>query len=197
MDEAVLRAMQRWPNVPAVYGWLMLDLRGHWLIKTAEGRFERVGNPAMAEFFGRNFNRDDHGRWYVQNGPQQVFVSLEYTPWVYRLDGTASGLVAHTGAAAQELRSAFLDDREHLLFETDLGIGVVSDRDLPALLDRLSPAARPDMETTLQAVAAGETVRVRLFGHELPFGPIRAADVSRRFGFEPRPAPPAGQPDCA
>ncbi|HET8728586.1 MAG TPA: DUF2946 family protein, partial [Alphaproteobacteria bacterium] len=32
MDESVLRAMTKWPNVPAVYGWLQLDQRGNWLI---------------------------------------------------------------------------------------------------------------------------------------------------------------------
>ena len=33
MDEDVLRAMTRWPDVPAVYGWLSLDRRGRWLIR--------------------------------------------------------------------------------------------------------------------------------------------------------------------
>ena len=27
MDDAVVRAMARWPNVPHVYGWLSLDQR--------------------------------------------------------------------------------------------------------------------------------------------------------------------------
>ena len=45
MDPAVLRAMARWPQVPAVYGWLALDRRGNWLIKA-----ERIANPLVAEF---------------------------------------------------------------------------------------------------------------------------------------------------
>ena len=28
MDEIVIRAMQKWPNVPNVFGWLKLDRRG-------------------------------------------------------------------------------------------------------------------------------------------------------------------------
>ncbi|HEV8259130.1 MAG TPA: DUF2946 family protein [Burkholderiales bacterium] len=28
MDEAVLRSIAKWPNVPAVYGWLQLKRRG-------------------------------------------------------------------------------------------------------------------------------------------------------------------------
>jgi len=39
VDEAVLRSIAKWPNVPAVYGWLKLDRRGNWLIKG-----ERIAN---------------------------------------------------------------------------------------------------------------------------------------------------------
>ena len=30
MDERVLLAKARWPNVPAAWGWLFLDRRGAW-----------------------------------------------------------------------------------------------------------------------------------------------------------------------
>lgn len=197
MDEIVIRAMQRWPNVPAVYGWLQLDRRGDWLIKTREGGFERIGNPAIVEFFGRNYLSDDQGRWYVQNGPQRVYVALDYTPLVYRLDHRAAGLVAHTGAAPRALRGLYLDDYDHLLLDADLGIGVVADRDLPAVLDRLVPPNGGDIETTLLAAADGQSSQVRLHGQSLTLARIRREDVPRRFGFVPKPAPPAGQPDCA
>lgn len=196
MDEAVIRAIQRWPNVPAVYGWLMLDRRGQWLIKTPDGHFERVTNPAMAEFFGRNYACDDQGRWYVQNGPQRVYVALEYTPWVYALDQTTAGLIAHTGIPIREPRRLFLDEFDRLLLETELGIGILADRDLPALIERMIPLDENNTETTLLAVAEGQEATVRLFERVLPIAPIGAADVPRRFGFVPRPAPPAGEPDC-
>ena len=96
MDEIVVRAMQKWPNVPNVFGWLKLDRRGHWLVKSRTGGdartvFERISNAAVVEFIGRNYQADDKGRWFFQNGPQRVFVTLEYTPLVYRLraDGVA------------------------------------------------------------------------------------------------------------
>src|ERR1700693_3246190 len=73
MDEVVLRAIQKWPNVPSVYGWLSLDRRGNWSIKG-----EHIANPAIASFIGRNYARDEKGRWYFQNGPQRVFVTLVY-----------------------------------------------------------------------------------------------------------------------
>jgi Protein of unknown function (DUF2946) len=77
MDDIVARAMAKWPNVPVVYGWLALDRRGQWSIrvKVREGaedgapRFEPVGNQNLIEFIGRNYGRDEQGRWYFQNGP--------------------------------------------------------------------------------------------------------------------------------
>src|SRR5258706_6290063 len=138
MDDPVLRAMQQWPNVPAVYGWLTLDRRGNWLIKSRTGRFERVANAAMIEFIGRNYAHDNDGRWYFQNGPQQVFVSLDYTPWIYRLNDTATGLLNHAGAAPKEHRGLFLDDTGALLLQTEQGVGVLLDRDLPAILARIT-----------------------------------------------------------
>ncbi|OGI67546.1 MAG: hypothetical protein A2W18_02695 [Candidatus Muproteobacteria bacterium RBG_16_60_9] len=196
MDETVLRAMQRWPNVPAVFGWLQLDRRGNWLVKTVGGKFERIVNPAMIEFVNRNYVHDDNGRWYFQNGPQRVFVTLDYTPWIYQLDRTAAAFTTHTGLPAQALRGLFLDDFDRLLLETELGIGVVSDRDLPAVLEQLSPPTGTSIEATLLVVADGEEVPVRLFGRDVAIAPIRSQEVAERFHFNPRPTPAPGQPDC-
>jgi len=132
MDETVSRSMLKWPDVPAVYGWLSLDRRGNWMVKTAGGRFERIANAAVREFIGRNYASDSEGRWYFQNGPQRVFVALDYTPWVYRLDDAGQGLLAHTGAVPRALEAVFLDDAGALLLKTEIGIGVLLDRDLSA-----------------------------------------------------------------
>ncbi|HUI59871.1 MAG TPA: DUF2946 family protein, partial [Steroidobacteraceae bacterium] len=94
MDQIVQQAMAKWPNVPSVYGWLTLDRRGRWAIKG-----ERLTNPAITAFIGRNYGSDPQGRWFFQNGPQRVFVSLAYTPLVYRLSGgcvPGVGLNSHT-----------------------------------------------------------------------------------------------------
>src|SRR5882724_360030 len=105
MDDSVLAAIAKWPNVPAVFGWLSLTARGEWRI-----RGERIDNRAMREFIGRNYAADSRGRWFFQNGPQRVFVELEATPWVYRLT-PGEGLLTHTGARPRLLeRAALLDD---------------------------------------------------------------------------------------
>ena len=56
MDEIVARSLAKWPNVPAVYGWLELDRRGNWRIKG-----ERITNPAFNDFIARNYDRDERG----------------------------------------------------------------------------------------------------------------------------------------
>ncbi len=33
MDDIVLQAMAKWPNVPDCYGWLGLDNRGNWYMR--------------------------------------------------------------------------------------------------------------------------------------------------------------------
>ena len=85
MDQAVIRALAKWPGVPAVYGWLALDERGNWLLRGASaGGFGPIGNAALREFIGRNYARDPRGCWYFQNGPQRVYVRLACAPFVYR-----------------------------------------------------------------------------------------------------------------
>jgi len=188
MDEIVLRSMAKWPDVPAVYGWLALDRRGSFRIKTASGRFERIANAALVEFIGRNYAADAQGRWYFQNGPQRVYVALDYTPWVYRLDDAGEEFVAHTGAAPGELRAAFLDDAGALLVRTGLGIGVVLDRDLPRIVGSSGDA--------VESVQRGAAAELRLCGRPVPAAAIPAAEVAKRFGFVCRPAPSAGEPEC-
>jgi hypothetical protein len=182
--------------VPAVYGWLSLDRRGDWLIKTAGGRFERIANAAVREFIGRNYAADAEGRWYFQNGPQRVFVALDYTPWVYRLADAGEGVLAHTGTVPRVLEAVFLDDAGALLLETEIGIGVLLDRDLPTVLERMSDSHGNDAERLIESILQGADAQVMLQGKNLPISSIRSADVPRRFGFVQRPAPRAGDPEC-
>ena len=206
MDEIVLRSMLKWPNVPSVYGWLRLDRRGQWLIRMpsvpgatdAAPRFERIVNPAMIEFIGRNYLNDSEGRYFFQNGPQRVFVTLEYTPWIYRLDSSGQQFVAHTGAAAGSPAEAYFDDCGGLIVVCAPGPGAVLDRDLAALTERFSDFAGRslDIAALIEQTGSGGRVRARLAGTEVMVGTIRAKELAARFGFVERPAPPEGQPDC-
>jgi hypothetical protein len=135
MDDTVIAALARWPNVPAVFGWLSLTARGQWRL-----RGEPIHNAAICEFIGRNYAGDDRGRWYFQNGPQRVFVSLELTPWVYRLD-TAGSITTQTGAVPTRCTGAALLDNDCVVLVTELGPGVIDDRDASRFLRVVADAS--------------------------------------------------------
>ena len=128
MDELVLRSMAKWPGVPDVYGWLSLDRRGNWRIKG-----ERIGNAGLRDFISRNYQPDERGRWYFQNGPQRVFVALAYTPLVLHFEGEA--VFDHCGRPFQP-EQALLDEEGSVLMPGKPGIGLLDDRDLAGFVDR-------------------------------------------------------------
>jgi hypothetical protein len=140
MDDSVVRSLAKWPNVPAVYGWLELDRRGNWLIKGG-----RIGNAALRDFIARNYEADSEGRWFFQNGPQRVYVKLAYTPLVVHYEGDR--LVDQCGRPFVTL-AAYLDDEGSVLLEGETGIAVMDDRDLDRYADstdKLEPIARADV----------------------------------------------------
>ena len=201
MDEIVTRGMAKWPNVPAVYGWLSLDRRGHWLIKG-----ERIGNPLVTEFIGRNYARDERGCWYFQNGPQRVFVNLDYAPLVLRVtspEGAPLVLSTHSGKPVADPGGAWLDERGTLLIETEHGPGTMHDRDLDRLLPYLidangNPLPEAMLDVLMELAQQGKSVPLWLKIHDfsLRIGAIASSEAGRRFGFVARPEPPAGEEVC-
>ena len=163
MDEIVVRSIAKWPNVPDVYGWLMLDRRGNWLVRSkgdAE-RFERIGNTAFKEFIARNYQSDARGCWFFQNGPQRVFVKLAYTPLVVHHEGDA--LLDQCGHAFPA-RDFALDEEGSVLAIGDSAVALVDDRDLARYEDRAERLAR-----------------------------LTSQEAARRFGYVTEPSPPAGE----
>ena len=155
-----------------MYGWLLLDRRGEWRIRVGPDEtaaFERIGNAALREFIGRNYASDEQGRWYLQNGPQRVFVRLAYTPRVWRLDG--EGLRDHCGQAAQAPLEAWLDEEGSLILSDQRGVGVLDDRDLAGAAERI----------------AGEAISIG--GIEARLGTIAGSEIAQRFGFQREPKP--------
>lgn len=171
----------QWPKVPACYGWLSLDRRGSWRLKG-----EPIRHAGLIDFINQHYAADGAGNWIFQNGPQTVFVALDYAPLVLRL-GRDSQLTAHTGVAASPATAVYLDDQGNALFDTALGIGLLDDRDLPAFIaacrDEYGDAAGEDL--LLRIMAGGEGAS--WLG--LPLHGIDHRDVPPRFGFQPYPAP--------
>lgn len=130
----------------------------------------------------------------MQNGPQRVFVALEYTPWILRLTAYAR-LETHTGADPGDLLAAAIDEEGNLLLNTTLGPGLLDDRDLPHLLDRLQgrdgrtleESSPPD--TLLETFPTG--MQLRWQDRCLPLQAVKRAEMANRFGFVATPAAPS------
>lgn len=199
MDETVLRAIAKWPNVPAVYGWLQLDRRGNWLIKG-----DRIANAGVTAFIGRNYAADERGRWFFQNGPQRVFVTLEYTPFVVNTATDAStALETHIGQSIGKVSGAWVDETGSLLLRWGAGVGVLNDRDLARVSGLFTDLHGKPLSDALLARAFDTEARrhatgayVEYAGSRAPIGRIQAGEVAQKFGFDPAPRPAEGEPDC-
>jgi hypothetical protein len=177
MDAIVEAALRKWPNVPHCYGWLALDARGQWFMR--DERIQRAGpfpqvkgsrieHPKLLGFIERNYASDARGAWFFQNGPQRVYVELEATPWVWRVqDAPGWPIVSHTGRDAV-LDATWLDEHGRLYASTDIGVGLVHTLDMA-----LAAAAVDAGAWQPQALAA--------------------ADLPARFGYVRLPLPAPGE----
>lgn len=156
MDDIVKAALAKWPNVPNCYGWLGLDARGNWYMRDdnaqAAGPFcamtgtdparqavskgSLLRHDKLIDFIQRNYESDQtsgneaSGQWFFQNGPQRVYVELEATPLIWRVNAEPSfAVTAHTGQPARVQRS-LLDEHGRLYLETDVGFGLVHTLDM-------------------------------------------------------------------
>lgn len=177
-----LSAITKWPNVPACYDWLSLDRRGEWRLQG-----ERITHSGLIQFINRQYGCDESGRWFLQNGPQRVYVSLAYTPWIFRREGET--FVSHTGEPAGDVKAIYLDEEGSILLATTLGIGLLDDRDLPDFLDqcRQSGNATVNEENWLKMI--GDDAVAGINWHQLHVQTIRSHDVAGYFNFQSNPQP--------
>ena len=158
MDDIVRQAIAKWPNVPHCWGWLGLDARGNWYMRDdrtqAAGPFPRakgslLRHEKLVEFIHRNYESDERGRWFFQNGPQRVYVELERTPLVFRI-GADRSVAAHTGRSAH-VKQAIVDDEGRVYLDTDIGFGLVHTLDVEAAADAIEEGV-----WTMREIAAAE-----------------------------------------
>jgi hypothetical protein len=142
MDDIVRQAIAKWPNVPHCYGWLGLDARGNWYMRDdriqaagpfAQNKGSLLKHEKLVDFIARNYEHDESGQWFFQNGPQRVYVELELTPVILRVRSSAD-VSSHTGRAAKP-KGAILDEEGRLYLDTDIGFGLVHTLDMEAAAD--------------------------------------------------------------
>lgn len=144
MDDIVKQALAKWPNVPHCYGWLGLDARGNWYMR--DDRTQAMGPFAVAkgsllkhdkliDFIQRNYEHDEQGQWFFQNGPQRVYVELEAAPWIWRVAEDFS-VRSHTGLEVQP-SECLLDEDGKLYFAASIGLGLVHTQDVAAAAEAI------------------------------------------------------------
>lgn len=155
MDDIVIAAMRKWPRVPHCYGWLGLDERGRWYMRDdraqAAGAFTSgapgakgslLRHEKLVDFIHRNYAADAEGCWYFQNGPQRVYVELEATPIVWRIEAL-DRVVAHTGRASGPVRRCLTDETGRVYLECTQGLGIVHPQDVIHVADALEAGCWP------------------------------------------------------
>ena len=194
MDDWVLRAMARWPNVPALFGWLGLDRRGRWLIKN-----EIISHPRIIETIDRNYAHDEHGRWFFQNGPQRGYIALASAPLVLRAaPDDPDALVTHTNRRVTQPGAAYLDEEGALVLTTEHGPGEIVGSELDWALHRLRRDGRPIAESDLMSAletVSGQMTRMTLLlsDAELPVGRLDFAAAPDKLGFVRDPVARPGE----
>jgi hypothetical protein len=203
MDEQVLRSLIKWPNVPDCYGWLALDRRGQWRMRNEFAQENNlpgqvIEHLALKEFISRNYACDSFGRYFFQNGPQRVFVSLDSTPWVarmmpdnekLRLKTQCHGSVDPSAALSDENGNIYIVgqveqindcdiERKQLTKENVLSVALLHDHDL----DLFSDLAK------LQQEACSFGGSWNWHGRQLPLNPIHSRELGSLFHFSAKPS---------
>jgi len=209
MDDQVLRSLMKWPNVPDCYGWLALDRRGQWRMRdefTQQNKLpgQVIQHAALNEFISRNYACDELGRYFFQNGPQRVFISLDATPWIVRIipSEISSKLINQcnqtmepTAALSDEKGNVYIvstvnqtiydtnqSDRNNntqFIKRDDRTIALLHDHDL----DHFSELAKLREEA---CSFGGSWV---WHDKQLPLDPIHSDELASRFNFIANPQP--------
>jgi len=203
MDEQVLRSLIKWPNVPHCFGWLALDRRGQWRMRDEFAQANKLAgsviqHAALNEFICRNYAHDELGRYFFQNGPQRVFITVDATPWIARIIPAQSSPQLLTQCATEIKPHGALSDEKGNIYITGLITQSSSDQidgTAFAKTESLSVALLHDHDLELfseqsqvQEDACSFRGSWQWNGKSLPIEPIHSAELSERFHFIKAPS---------
>ncbi|QWD94326.1 DUF2946 family protein [Polynucleobacter sp. MG-Unter2-18] len=203
MDEQVLRSLIKWPNVPHCFGWLALDRRGQWRMRDEFVQANQLpGNvihhTTLNEFISRNYAHDSLGRFFFQNGPQRVFVTLDATPFIARIFPSESGSQLLTQCGTEIKPQGALSDEKGSIYITGLFQQSLSDQingEVFTKAESLSVALLHDHDLDLfsdQSKLMEDACSFRgswqWKGNQLPIEPIHSSELANRFNFIKAPS---------
>mgnify|MGYP002144420958 FL=1 len=128
MDEQVLRSLIKWPSVPECRGWLALDRRGNWRMRNEFAQKNHlpgdiIQHSGLVSFIERNYATNQNGEWFFQNGPQRVYVDLDYTPLVARFyPDKETYLLKTTAGIPIKPTQCLMDEKGQIVFTADIEV---------------------------------------------------------------------------
>ncbi|MFA9273602.1 MAG: DUF2946 family protein [Candidatus Aquirickettsiella gammari] len=198
MDDIVLAAMAKWPNVPHCYGWLALDARGHWRMRDERAQAlnlagDLIRNPSLQGFINRNYLCDGNGNWHFQNGPQKVYVDLAATPYIAQILPDNSWRL-HTGQIMPAAQRVWILDDGNIVCQADQFLCQLDDRDIALFLETLSENQLPlsearlleFMEVSPEAVSEF-TISARIADQEIRLEKSDLISLMREAAYCPQP----------
>lgn len=189
MDNSVIAAMARWPQVPDVYGWLSLNIRGQWRLHPQGDAISQphspgtsITSPQILHFINNNYSHDTLGQWYFQNGPQRVYVRLDAAPFIFHTTGEILatgmlGLCSHNHLSVGKVQSWWLDDDGRLYVQTNVGPGLIAGRDLSSVLQSLHTSTG---SSVLDALPSESPLRL---ADGTDFAQASAANIAKTLGY--------------
>jgi hypothetical protein len=196
----------KWPNVPDCYGWLALDRRGQWRMRDEFAQQNNlpgqvIQHAALNDFIERNYACDESGRYFFQNGPQRVFITLDATPWIVRIipsdagthltnqchqimEPTAAlsdekGNIYIVGTVNQTIYSRNKNDNNQFVKRDSQTVALLHGHDL----DHFSELAKLREE----ACSFGGSWTWQ--DKQLPLDPIHSEELASRFNYIAQPQP--------
>lgn len=202
MDNIVKAAIAKWPNVPYCYGWLALDARGIWRMRDERCQALNLpGDPirhaTLLNFINRNYQHDEQGCWYFQNGPQRVYVDLETTPYIaHTTPSTPSGFALHHGEPLLAIDHVYFDPAGILVLQSATILAQINDRDLSECLSMLRIEGKELTDEDLLQWLSDDThpiqISLLISAEKNNLIPVQRADIAslmRQHGYQQQPRP--------
>jgi len=156
-----------------------------------------IQHRALNDFISRNYACDTLGRYFFQNGPQRVFITLDASPWIVRISPSDTGmklltqcdtLIKPQAGLSDEVGNIYItghlhqtiyesSDEEQFTQKDSLTVALLLDHDLGLFTD----LAKIHQE----ACSFGGSWNWN--GQTLPLEPIYSQELSERFHFIKNP----------
>ena len=157
-----------------------------------------IQHAALNEFISRNYACDSLGRYFFQNGPQRVFITLDATPFIARMIPSESGPQLLTQCGTEiEPQGALSDEKGNIYITGKIAQSLSDQIDGTGFTktESLSVALLHDHDLDLfsdQSKVMEDACSFRgswqWDGKELPIEPIHAVELSERFHFIKAPS---------